>query len=260
MSTTPGLDSERNYVQSLGRGLAVLQVFSRERPSVTISEAAALTGLTRATARRILFTLERLGYVRAEDRRFLPTPRMMAIGYAYLSSMDLWQAARPILVELADLTQESCSASILDGTEVVYVAREASRRVMAVNLGVGARVPAYATSMGRVLLAGLAPRELDRYFADVRMVPLTLRTVTDQGELRRIVAEVREQGWCVVDQELEAGLCSIAAPIRDRNGRVIAALTICSHAGRITSARLHDEFLSPLLAAAKQLADQVERS
>src|SRR5919198_5524120 len=129
MSTSIERDSERDFVQSLERGLAVLQVFSQTRPSVTISEAAALTGLTRATVRRILFTLERLGYVRAEDRRFLPTPRVLAIGYAYLSSIDLWQAAPPFLAELAELSQESCSAAVLDGNEVVYVARVDSPRV-----------------------------------------------------------------------------------------------------------------------------------
>ena len=237
----------------------MLQLFSRERPAVTISEAAALTGLTRATARRILFTLEQLGYVRAEGRRFAPTPRVLAIGYAYLSSMDVWQAAHPFLAELAELSQESCSAATLDGTDVVYVARVASRRVMAVNLSVGARVPAYPTSMGRVLLTGLGPAALDHYFASVPLVPLTPRTVTDEAELREIVAEVREQGWSVVDQELEDGLCSIAAPVHDRAGQVFAALTICGHAGRVTAPQLRDEFLPHLLAAAKQITHQVER-
>lgn len=246
-------------MQSLGRGLAVLQLFSRERPALTISEAAALTGLTRATARRILFTLEQLGYVRAEGRRFAPTPRVLAIGYAYVSSMDVWQAAHPFLAELADLTQESCSAATLDGTDVVYVARVASRRVMAVNLSIGARVPAYPTSMGRVLLAGLGPEMLDRYFASVQLAALTPRTVTDEAKLREIVAQVREQGWSVVDQELEDGLCSIAAPVYDRDGDVFAALTICGHAGRVTAPQLSDEFLPHLLAAAKQITHQVER-
>jgi IclR family pca regulon transcriptional regulator len=261
MSTSAKGDTERerDFVQSLGRGLAVLQVFSREHPSVTISEAAELTGLTRATARRVLFTLEQLGYVRSEDRRFLPTPRVLAVGYAYLSSMDVWQAAHPFLVELADLTQESCSATTLDGTEVVYVARVASPRVMAVNLSVGARVPAYATSMGRVLLAGLGPSALDHYFASVHLAPLTPRTVTGEARLREIIVEVREQGWSVADQELEDGLCSIAAPIHDRHGQVFAALTICGHAGRVTAAQLRDEFLPHLLTAAKQITDQVER-
>lgn len=237
----------------------MLQVFSREHPSVTLSEAANLTGLTRATARRILLTLQDLGYVRADGRRFLPTPRVLAIGYAYLSSMDTWQVAHPYLVELADLSQESCSAATLDGTEVVYVARVASRRVMAVNLSVGARVPAYATSMGRVLLAGLGPDRLDGYFGAVRLTPLTASTVTDEAALREIVAEVRDQGWSAVDQELEAGLCSIAAPIHDRDGDVVAALTICSHAGRVGVEQLREEFLAPLLHAAKQVSDQVRR-
>jgi len=239
--------------------LAVLQVFSREHPSVTLSEAASLTGLTRATARRILLTLQDLGYVRAEGRRFLPTPRVLGIGYAYLSSMDVWQVAHPFLVELADLSQESCSAATLDGTEVVYVARVASRRVMAVNLSVGARVPAYATSMGRVLLAGLGPERLGRYFGHVSLTPLTPSTVTDEAALRQIVAEVRDQGWSAVDQELEAGLCSIAAPVHDRDGEVVAALTICSHAGRVGVEQLREEFLPPLLYAAKQVSDQVRR-
>jgi IclR family pca regulon transcriptional regulator len=135
----------------------------------------------------------------------------------------------------------------------------ASRRVMAVNLSVGARVPAYATSMGRVLLAGLGPERLDRYFEAVPLAPLTANTVTDEAALRELVAEVREQGWCAVDQELEAGLCSIAAPIHDRDGEVVAALTICAHAGRIGVERLRREFLPPLLHAAKQVSDQVQR-
>jgi len=246
-------------VQSLERGLAVLQVFSRERPSVSLSEAAELTGLTRATARRILLTLERLGYVRAEGRQFRPTPRVLAIGYAYLSSLDLWQAAHPFMAELADLTQESCSASQLDGNEVVYVARVPSSRVMSVNLNVGARVPAYPTSMGRVLLGGLGPAALDRYFAEVEPRPLTPNTVTDEARLRQIVAECHTQGWSLVDEELEAGLRSIAAPIHDHSGRILAALTICGHAGRVTPAQLRDEFLPHLLEAAKQISDQVRR-
>jgi IclR family transcriptional regulator, pca regulon regulatory protein len=252
--------TERDFVHSLERGLAVLQVFSPEHPSVTLSQAATLTGLTRATARRILLTLEQLGYVRAEGRHFVPTPRVLGIGYAYLSSMDQWQAAHPYMVELAELTQESCSAATLDGTEVVYVARVPSTRVMSVNLNVGARVPAYATSMGRVLLGGLHPAMLDQYFAGVRLLPLTPHTVTDEARLRERIAEAREQGWSLVDEELEDGLRSIAAPIYDRYGRLDAALTICGHAGRVTSAQLRDEFLPHLLIAAKQITDQVRRS
>jgi IclR family transcriptional regulator, pca regulon regulatory protein len=251
--------SERHFIQSLARGLAVLQVFSRQHPAVTLSEAASLTGLTRATARRILLTLEELGYVRAEGRRFLPTPRVLAIGYAYLSSLDLWEGAEPHMAELAERTGESCSAATLDGAEVVYVARVPARRVMAVNLSVGARLPAYPTSLGRVLLAALGPAELDEHLAGVELRALTPRTVTDPARLRGILQEVRGQGWALVDQELEDGVRSIAAPVRDRAGRVVAAMNVSGHAGRVSVQQLREQFLPLLLAAAKQVSEQVRR-
>jgi IclR family pca regulon transcriptional regulator len=251
--------SERHFIQSLARGLAVLQVFSRQHPAVTLSEAASLTGLTRATARRILLTLEELGYVRAEGRRFLPTPRVLAIGYAYLSSLDLWEGAEPHMAELAERTGESCSAATLDGAEVVYVARVPARRVMAVNLSVGARLPAYPTSLGRVLLAALGPAELDEHLARVELRALTPRTVTDPARLRGILQEVRGQGWALVDQELEDGVRSIAAPVRDRAGRVVAAMNVSGHAGRVSVQQLREQFLPLLLAAAKQVSEQVRR-
>jgi IclR family pca regulon transcriptional regulator len=251
--------SERHFIQSLARGLAVLQVFSRQHPAVTLSEAASLTGLTRATARRILLTLEELGYVRAEGRRFLPTPRVLAIGYAYLSSLDLWEGAEPHMAELAERTGESCSAATLDGAEVVYVARVPARRVMAVNLSVGARLPAYPTSLGRVLLAALGPAELDEHLAGVELRALTPRTVIDPARLRGILQEVRGQGWALVDEELEDGVRSIAAPVRDRAGRVVAAMNVSGHAGRVSVQQLREQFLPLLLAAAKQVSEQVRR-
>src|SRR3712207_670597 len=146
-----------DYIQSLERGLAVLRVFSSEHPTLTVSEAAELAGVTRATARRILLTLEHLGYVTSDGRRFAPAPRLLSIGYAYLSSLDLWDVAEPYIAELARATRESCSAATLDGTEIVYVAHVPGNRVMGTALRVGSRLPAYATSMGRVLLAGLEP-------------------------------------------------------------------------------------------------------
>jgi len=251
--------SERHFIQSLARGLAVLQVFSRQHPAVTLSEAASLTGLTRATARRILLTLEELGYVRTEGRRFLPTPRVLAIGYAYLSSLDLWEGAEPHMAELAERTGESCSAATLDGAEVVYVARVPARRVMAVNLSVGARLPAYPTSLGRVLLAALGPAALDEHLARSELRALTPRTVTDPARLRGILQEVRGQGWALVDQELEDGVRSIAAPVRDRAGRVVAAMNVSGHAGRVSVQQLREQFLPLLLAAAKQVSEQVRR-
>lgn len=247
------------FVQSLERGLSVLRIFSRDQPSVTLSEAAALTNLTRATARRILLTLERLGYVRADGRRFVPTPRMLEIGYAYLASLDLWAAAQPCMSELVERTQESASAATLDGTDLVYVARVPSRRVMTIALSVGSRLPAYPTSMGRVLLAELDDGELDAYLERVELRQLTPCTITDPARLRDRIAEAREQGWCIVDQELESGIRSIAAPIRDQHGAAIAALNIGSHAGRVSTERLRDEFRPLLLDAAAQISHAAAR-
>jgi IclR family transcriptional regulator, pca regulon regulatory protein len=252
-------DPDRVFVQSLERGLAVMRVFSKEQPSVTLSEAATITQLSRATARRILLTLEQLGYVRVDGRRFVPTPRMLDIGYAYLASLDLWAAARPCMSELVERTQESSSAATLDGDDLVYVARVPSRRVMTIALSVGSRLPAYPTSMGRVLLAELPPSELDAYLERVCPAPLTPCTITDRARLRERIDEAREQGWCIVDQELESGIRSIAAPIRDQHGDAIAALNIGGHAGRVTSHQLREEFLPLLLDAAAQIGHAAAR-
>jgi len=250
---------DRNFIRSLERGLAVLQVFSHEHPSLTLSETAALAGVTRATARRILLTLERLGYVRPDGRRFSLTPRVLRLGYAYLSSLGLWQIAEPYMEQLADLTHESCSAATLDGTSVVYVARVPAKRVMAISLSVGSRLPAYPTSMGRVLLAGLPPAELDEYFRQATLARLTPGTVTDPSRLRRILEEVRQQGFALVDQELEDGVRSIAAPVRGRDGRALAAVNVSGHAGRVTLEQLREEFLPHLLHAAKLIGDEAAR-
>ena len=238
---------ESNVVQSLERGLAVMCLFSREHPSLTLSEAAELAGLTRATARRILLTLEHLGYVKSNGRRFAPTAKLLSIGYAYLSSLDLWEVAEPYMEELAEQTGESCSASILDGPEIVYVARVPSKRVMAIALSVGSRLPAHATSMGRVLLANLPADELDLYFRTSRREQLTARTVVDEAALRELLDKVRCRSWALVDQELEMGVRSIAAPIRDLRGNVLAALNVSTHAGRVTAQEM--EQVLPALPA-----------
>src|SRR5512144_2507563 len=155
----------RQSLQSLERGIAVIQVFSRERPALTLSEVARLTGMTRATARRILLTLEQLGHVRSDGRLFSLTPRVLTLGWAYLSSLNLWEIAQPTMEELAQTTNESCSAATLDLPDIVYVARVPTRRIMTISLGVGTRLPAVATGMGRVLLAELSDDQLDRFLA-----------------------------------------------------------------------------------------------
>lgn len=244
-------------LQSLERGLAVMELFSREHPSLTLSEAAELAGLTRATARRILLTLERLGYVKRANRHFAPTAKLLSIGYAYLSSLDLWEVAEPYMEDLAEQTGESCSAAILDGTEIVYVARVPAKRIMRVALSVGSRLPAYATSMGRVLLAGLPPEELDVYFRTSTREQLTNRTTVDEAELRAELDNVRCRGWALVDQELEEGVRSVAAPLRNGQGRAVAALNVSSHAGRVKLDTLRDEFLPALLDTASRVSERL---
>ncbi|CEA08889.1 Pca regulon regulatory protein [Arthrobacter saudimassiliensis] len=213
-----------HFVQSLARGLAVIRAFDAEHVSMSLSEVARRTGLTRATARRFLLTLTELGYVRTDGRSFELTALVLQLGYAYLSGQSLPQLAQPLLEDLSRQIHESTSASVLDGNEIVYVARIHTRRLMTVGIAVGTRFPAYATSMGRVLLAGLPEEELERYIADVELAPLTERTITDPQRLREEIARVRERGWAVVDQELEIGLRSVAVPIFSPTGAVVAAL------------------------------------
>jgi IclR family pca regulon transcriptional regulator len=220
----PGFEQSRDYVQSLARGLSVLAAFDAEHPTLGLAAVAARTGLSRAAVRRLVLTLQHLGYVRALGREYALSPRVLELGFGCLGSLKLTDLAQPLIEQLAQRLNHSCSMAVLDGQSIVYVLRVPVRRVMTVALGVGARLPACAASMGRVLLAGLPPASLDAWLADCRPVRHTPHTVTDIRRLRRIVGEVRAQGYAYVEQELELGLCSIAVPVRDRDGRVVAAL------------------------------------
>ena len=251
---------ETQSVQSLERGLAVLQVFSRENPAPTLSEVARLAGTTRATARRILLTLERLGHVRSDGRRFSLTPRVLSLGWSYLSSLNLWEIAQPLMEDLVEQTGESCSAATLDLPDVVYVARVPTRRIMSITLGVGTRLPAHATSMGRVLLAALDREELDAFLASDALEALTERTITDPAALREVIGEVRAQGWALVDQELELGLRSVAAPIQDGEGRTVAAMNVSAAASRVPLSKLREEILPHLLSTADAVSTALGRS
>jgi IclR family transcriptional regulator, pca regulon regulatory protein len=242
-----------DFVQSLDRGLAVIRCFSSERPSLTLSEVAERTGLTRAAARRFLLTLQELGYVGSTGRQFSLRPRVLALGYAYLSSFSVAQIAQPHLEDLAEELHESCSVSVLDGDDIVYVARASANRIMTIALTVGTRLPPYPTSMGRVLLASLPGEELDAHLRRTELRKLTERTVVDETELRQILAKVAAQGWAAVDQELEAGVRSIAVPIRDSSGRVVAAINASAHAARVQMRTLEKQFLPRLLSAAQQI-------
>jgi IclR family transcriptional regulator, pca regulon regulatory protein len=239
-----------DFVQSLERGLSVVRAFDQQRPELTLSEVAAVTGVTRAVARRFLLTLEALGYVRSEGRYFSLTAKVLELGYAYLSSLTLPEVAEPHLEALVAEVNESSSVSVLDGLDVVYVARVPVSRIMTVSISVGTRFPAYATSMGRVLLAGLTEDKLEAYLTAVRLSPLTTRTLRSEPELRAELARVRAQGWALVNQELEEGLRALAAPIRDRNGKVVAAMNVSAHASRTSLEAMRRDLLPPLLKAA----------
>ena len=246
-----------DFVQSLDRGLAVIRCFSSEHPSLTLSEVAERTGLTRAAARRFLLTLQELGYVGSSGRQFSLRPRVLALGYAYLSSFSVAQIAQPHLEDLAEELHESCSVSVLDGDDLVYVARASANRIMTIALTVGTRLPPYPTSMGRVLLAHLPAGELDAYLSRAELRKLTERTVVDPADLRAILATVRSQGWAAVDQELEAGVRSIAVPIEDSSGKVVAAINASAHAARVPMRTLEKEFLPRLLGSARQIDSEL---
>jgi IclR family pca regulon transcriptional regulator len=252
--TEPG-----EFVQSLERGLAVIRAFDRDHARLTLAEVAKLTGLTRATARRILHTLEALGYASSDGRDFELTPRVLDLGYAYLSSMDLSSIAEPAMEALTQQTSEASSAAVLDGAEIVYVARVPTKRIMAISLGLGSRLPAYATSMGRVLLAALSAEEVDALVGPGPFPALTARTITTPADLHEELDRVRKHGWALVDQELEDGIRSIAAPLRNRSGRVIAALNISSHAGRVSLETIRKEFLPALLETVDAINEQLAR-
>ncbi|HEV7652974.1 MAG TPA: IclR family transcriptional regulator C-terminal domain-containing protein [Actinophytocola sp.] len=242
-----------DFVQSLERGLSVIRAFDHEHPELTLSEVAARTDVTRAVARRFLLTLAALGYVRSDGRFFSLTAKVLELGYAYLSSLSLPEVAEPHLEDLVGEVNESSSVSVLDGHDVVYVARVPVSRIMTVSISVGTRFPAYATSMGRVLLAGLPEPELASYLSSVRLSPLTSRTVSSVSALRGELTRVRSQGWSLVNQELEEGLRAVAAPIHDRTGKVVAALNVSAHASRTSLETMRRDLLPPLLKAAARV-------
>ena len=257
----PGVTSERKQsLQSLERGMAVIQIFSRERPALTLSEVARLTGITRATARRILLTLVELGHVRSDGRLFSLTPRVLSLGWAYLSSLNLSEFAQPLMAALAEQTGETCAIATLDPPDIVYVARVPTRSIITISLGVGSRLPAHPTALGRVLLADLPERELDRYLEETPLERLTENTITDPDELRAVLARVRSQGWALADQEYEIGLRSIAAPIRRAPCGTIAAINVSSASPRASVARFLDEFLPLLLRTAEAISASIEAS
>jgi IclR family transcriptional regulator, pca regulon regulatory protein len=245
---------DREHVQALERGFAVIKAFSAEAPALTIAELASRTGLTRAAARRYLLTLQKLGCVLQTGVTFALTPRVLDLGFAYLSTMSLATVAEPWMENVVETLHESCSVSVLDGHDIVYVARVPAKRIMSINLVVGSRLPAHATSMGKVLLAHLPEHELDGWLQSASLRPLTKRTIADEATLRRVLRDVREQGWAMADGESEEGVRSVAAPLRDRAGLVKAAINVSAHASRVSVQDLKRRHLPVLLEAARSIS------
>ncbi|MGH3438220.1 MAG: IclR family transcriptional regulator domain-containing protein [Sciscionella sp.] len=248
--------AESQHVQSLGRGLAVIEAFGAEHAEMTLSDVAKRTGLTRATARRFLLTLVDLGFMRTDGRLFALTPQVLRLGHAYLSAMGLPSIAQPHLDALSARVGESVSVAVLDGTDIAYVARVATRRIMTVNISVGTRFPAYATSMGRVLLASLDCERLAEYLTHADIRPLTGHTVRAEASLRAELASVRGHGYSVVSEELEPGLRSIAVPLTGRSGQCVAAINIATQTTVFTG-DLVQTYLSPLREAAAAISRDV---
>lgn len=237
--------SDPDFMQSLARGLAVIRCFAeRERP-LTIAQAAQGTGYSRAAVRRCLHTLVQLGYALQQGQSYMLAPKVLSLGYAFLSSSPLAVRAQPLLERLRDDLGESCSLGMLEDDEVFYVARAEARRIMSISIRTGSRMPLYATSMGRVLLAGMAPARRKAYFARAALQALTPQTICDAASLEVVVAQVAEQGYAIVDQELEAGLRSLAVPVMER-GVVVAALNIGTQAARVSAADLRSRYLPAL--------------
>jgi IclR family transcriptional regulator, pca regulon regulatory protein len=250
---------DRNFVQSLDRGLAVIRSFDATSAVQTLSDVARQTGLSRATARRLLLTLERLGYVRADGRTFELTPKVLDLGYAYLSSLNIPQIAQPYLEALSEELAESVSVAVLDGCDVIYVARVPTKHIMTIAVGLGTRLPAWCTSMGRVLLAALPSDERGRRLDHVPLVAHTPKTVRSRAALAKELARVGEQGWALVDEELELGLRSISAPLRNASGETVAAMNVSTSAGRTSLDEIHSRLLPGLLTTAGRINDALAK-
>lgn len=247
-----------NFMTSLARGLAVIHAFQERKRHLTIAQISHRTEIPRAAVRRCLHTLMKLGYVTTDGRTYSLLPKVLTLGHAYLSSTPLAVTAQPILDRLSDQLHEACSMATLEGDEILYLARSATpNRLISVDLSVGSRLPAYCTSMGRILLAALDDAALDDYLEHADLQVKTSRTVHTVDGLRASIAEIRRQGWVIIDQELEMGLRSVAVPVRDAAGQVLAALNVGTHVGRVSRQELETRFLPALLEASKDLSTRL---
>ncbi len=246
---------DRDHVASFSRGLQVMEILAAHPSGLTLTEMAEKAGLTRAGARRFLLTLVASGYAVQDGRKFLLSSRLISVARTWMSGSSLWAFAEPFMRSVSLTLNESCSAAILAEQDVVYVARVAGRRILSVALHVGTRLPAYCTAMGRVLLSDLKPAELERFLAKATIRANTAKTITDRARLAAKIAEVRDAGFAVVDEELEIGLRSIAVPIRDRTGKIVAAINVSTQSARFSPDAMEREILPHLKQAAASIED-----
>jgi IclR family pca regulon transcriptional regulator len=252
-------DGGPDFIEALARGLDVIKAFQPHRPPMSLAQLSAETRLARPTVRRILITLEELGYVRSGGGGYALTPRVLELGVAYVRSMGLWNVARPHLEWLSARTDESCSIAQLDGSDIVYVARVAVPKIVGLAVQIGTRFPALQTSLGKVLLAPLATDEVDLVLSEPTRSGLQPRWQPDRAERDRELRQVRARGWAITDEQLTLGIRSVAAPLRDGTGRVIAAMNVNTHAAETTVERLIDEHLPRLLQAAGEISADFAR-
>ncbi len=251
--STPIGPHDPSFISALARGLAVIRAFGLGRERLTLAEIGRATDLPRATVRRSLLTLQSLGYVASDGKHFALTPSVLSLGYAYLSSTPLPRAIQPTLELVSEKTNESSSAAILDGGEIIYIARAATRRIMSVGLSTGSRLPAYCSSLGRVLLAAHPANEARALLGGMTREQLTLHTVTEIDALMDIIAQTANAGYALVDEELEIGLRSIAVPVRNAAGQVVAAMNVSAQAGRVSREDLVRDILPVLQQAAESV-------
>jgi len=248
------LTGDPSFMTSLARGLAVLTAFSDQRRTLTIAQISHKTGIPRAAVRRCLHTLKQLGYASSDANNYALKPKVLTLGYSYLSSTPLAVSAQPCLDQISRSLHESCSLAVLENDEVLYVARSSTSRIMSVALNVGSRLPAYCTSLGRAILAYLPEVELNNYLERVEMRAYTEHTVVTPKKLREVLGAIRIAGYAVIEEELEVGLRSIAVPVRGASGAIVAALNIGAQATRVTRAQMEQEFLPLLLKGSQELS------
>jgi IclR family pca regulon transcriptional regulator len=259
MSPRKNAAARREVMGGLAKGLDVIRAFGREAPALTLSEVASFAKLPAATARRCLLTLEELGYVMRSGRLFLLRPKVLELGAAYLDSMNIETLTKTYLEDLASQTGDSAALCVLDGLEIVYVARASVRTLVRLEAHVGSRFPAYPTSMGRVLLAGLSPQRLKEYLDTATFAAFTEHTVTDRAKLAKLIEECRRTGYAAVEDELAYGVVAVAVPILDSAGRVVAALNSSSHSKKISKSRLIRERVGMLQDVSRQISQELAR-